>query len=98
MSKERTVQEATECIKDRYDDVWLEGNCRIGQEELWRERDRVITLLKRGGAYEKMWREISTMYKLPCYGLEGSEVLEIVRFLEQKYLKEVKDNDPEIEE
>jgi len=44
------VKEAIECIKNRYDDVWLEGNCRIGQKELWRERDKVISLLQQGEA------------------------------------------------
>lgn len=45
----------------------------------------IIDLLEQGEKYKKMWNEIATMYKLPCYGLEGSQVLEIVKFLEQKY-------------
>jgi len=41
--------------------------------------------LKELEAYKQMWNEIATMYKLPCYGLENSEGLKIVKFLEQKY-------------
>ncbi len=40
--------------------------------------------------YKEMWGELATMYKLPCYGLENSKVLGIVKFLEQKYFPEPK--------
>ena len=52
----------------------------------------VIELLKRGEKYEAMWREISTMYKINCYGLGSVNPLEIIISLEQKYFPKPSDN------
>ena len=45
----------------------------------------VTKLLQQGEKYRLMWGGIATMYKLPCYGLENSSGLDIVKHLEQKY-------------
>ena len=58
------------------------------------EGKEIVALLQQGEKYRQMWGDISTMYKLPCYGLEGSKLLELVKFLEQKYFpKEVKQDE-----
>jgi len=83
------TKEAIEFLKNRHKYVLNRGsalyisktNEAIGQ---------IIEIAECGEKYEAMWGEIATMYKLPCYGLENSKVLEIVKFLEQKYFpKEV---------
>ena len=53
----------------------------------WLENFKRLQELKK---YKEMWGEIATMYKLPCYGLENSKVLLIVKFLEQRYFPEPK--------
>ena len=102
------VKEAIECIKNRYDDVWLEGNCRIGQKELWRERDKVISLLQQGEAYKvenvelkaykQMWGWLDNIIN-SYYGTEyqreftTQQIREHMGELEQKYLKEAKQDE-----
>ena len=43
--------------------------------------------------YKQMYNEIATMCKLPCYGLEKQVFKDIVKYLEQKYLKEAKQDE-----
>jgi len=77
-----------------------------GCKKLIKEGEGVIELLRQGEKDKEelkkvwqMWNEIATMYKLPCYGLENSKVLLIVKFLEQKYFpKEVNHDYPEGDE
>jgi len=59
----------------------------------WLENFKRLKELKK---YKEMWGEIATMYKLPCYGLEDSRVLEIIKFLEQKYFPEPEDETAEL--
>ena len=52
---------------------------------------KIISLLQQGEKYRQMWNEIATTYKLPCYGLENSSFLEIIKYLEQKYFPKGED-------
>jgi len=45
-------------------------------------KGEIISLLQQGEKYRLMWGGIATMYKLPCYGLENSSGLDIVKHLE----------------
>jgi len=60
--------------------------------------DEIIDLLEQGEKYRLMWGGIATMYKLPCYGLENSSGLDIVKHLEQKYFPKETNNYKEGEE
>jgi hypothetical protein len=88
------VKQVIECIKDRYDDVWLEGNCRIGQEELWRERDRVISLLQQGEAYRQMVKELEKNYGYYYWG-SMDNLSQLIPRLEQKYFPKKEESNNE---
>ena len=58
MDTEKAIQK----VKDKYEG-WM-GYARSQKEvdELGEERDEVITLLMRGSAFEKMFRQVEDMY------------------------------------
>ena len=89
MSKEMTVQEAIEFCKSAKRSASGYGNTYMALEKL----PQIITLLKRGEAYEKMWHEVFANYKVAetdNHYSDNKTKNKIKLKLEQKYLKEAK--------
>ena len=102
MSKEMTVKEAITNIEGMKEDALNKfeesmSDYDIEKEDIDRIKnyyDDIITLLKRGDAYEKMWKEVFANYKVAetdNHYSDNKTKNKIKLKLEQKYLKEAKD-------
>ncbi len=84
------TKEAIQKVKDKYEG-W-QGYARTQKEfdELGKERDKVIALLKRGEKYKAMWKKFKKFFNLMIAFKRGTfehlEKLEIfIKDIEQKY-------------